>query len=799
MKKMIIFILVFSLLACVVGCGTPTKPQSSSEYRTTQGTSTGQNTNPNAGQTSWQPGASVQLGPYRERVLLPNVSGQERVELLSVRSDGTVDYVFSQRSDGQLSSQSDTPLRDAGFQYYTITPEGTAVKQPDDWIDQLDTALTALGTGRDQLYLSLYGCEGRMYLYLNNNIISNAYSVLYLCENGSLSQIPLTIQGEAGGQTVEIEGNQYQLYFDADCFYAVSFLHVLGDGTLEPQTVYTCGDTGKLLGSALVSDGVCAFPMAASGSCLWWSNQSSSLLTVTDSTGFVLGSQLREPAAYVTWTVSPDGSRFYQLDWLNDSGVGRLMRYSKEEAVDLSEDFAKTPLLTPAGLPSALAVSNDGVVYAFSGGVLRQYVYNPAGSVEPDRVLRVWSLHDSQSVRTAVTLWNTTHSDVVCEYTVATENAALTEEELIIQLNTELVNGAGPDVLVLDGLPLDNLMQKGFLAPLDGLDVSDVYPNLLARFTQNGTLYGIPIRMIPWMLGAAEGQPTIRSLRDFADFVESYSMPLKIGYGPAISYEDSQYNEAHAAYMVDYADYLFDLWYPAWSDAIWEGDSFHSDVYAEFLTQTGRLVFYYDLQTIDSLIQIYGENAKTGLTRNGYTVIDNTNTYSGSEYPYALAANPYAGFPCFNDYSEAQQPRTYTMTPIPGPDGNGAAVPSSILALRAGCDAEAGRAFLQLTLSLDCQAALPYYGIHQAEGWAVTRAGTAENLRQFQNDEGSGNAEEPLNDVPKALESVRCVVLDETLYNAAKEAALRYYEGKLTISEAGAEVEREVSLYLAER
>ena len=46
------------------------------------------------------------------------------------------------------------------------------------------------------------------------------------------------------------------------------------------------------------------------------------------------------------------------------------------------------------------------------------------------------------------------------------QDAAGTEQDYIKALNTELLAGTGPDVLVLDGLPIASYIQKGVLAEL---------------------------------------------------------------------------------------------------------------------------------------------------------------------------------------------------------------------------------------------------------------------------------------------------------------------------------------------
>ena len=54
------------------------------------------------------------------------------------------------------------------------------------------------------------------------------------------------------------------------------------------------------------------------------------------------------------------------------------------------------------------------------------------------------------------------------------------------------------------------------------------------------------------------------------------------------------------------------------------------------------------------------------------------------------------------------------------------------------------------------------------------------------------------NDFRATLSALRPVILEDVTYNAAKEAALRYYEGKLTAQEAADQVAEATAIYLAE-
>ena len=79
-----------------------------------------------------------QTGAYQETALLANVPGQGWPQLLSIREDGTVDYIFSAEENldagGRLSSD--------GLQYYTITSTGSYARQETPWIEDLEEYLT---------------------------------------------------------------------------------------------------------------------------------------------------------------------------------------------------------------------------------------------------------------------------------------------------------------------------------------------------------------------------------------------------------------------------------------------------------------------------------------------------------------------------------------------------------------------------------------------------------------------------------------------------------------------------------
>lgn len=735
----------------------------------------------------------MQVGAYREMELLPDVPGQNYA-WLSVRSDGTVDYIFCERTPDSAEHQERFSFRQLGFQYYTISPDGTARKQPDGWMDQLDAMFAAAEAGQD---FWPFAVEGKLVLecYTNNE----TEKALYLLEDGALSQIPTVVQRSEGGGKLDLLSDNVSLAFDRERIYAVSF----GD-----PTIYTCSYTGELLAATPMQlDAECRWAHYYGGGTLWvsagsgWQYAQIDLATGTVLQELTTHDFVNPEGMCIINTVSPDGQSFYELYQRQEtpdyhelfqpggSQRGALTRSNSGVTEDLSAELFKTSLLNCFHLDGRLAVSNEGTIYLYTdGGSLRQFVYDPAGKVEPEQTLRVWSLHDSQAVRAAVWLWNDTHSDVYCDYTVAADDSSRSEAELIADLTDALKRGEGPDAVVLDGLPADELMAQGLLAPLTGLDVSDVYPNLLAPYTKDGTLYAVPSRFIPWLTGAAEGSEPVTSLEGFADLVEAYSGPQ------SIRWDELPEKNPPYAYYAELADVVFEQWYPAWSEAIWAEDSFHADVFETFLIQTGRLVKHYDLQTADTeAAQENDPDLVWSLRRRAKAV--NANNGAGWRVPYVLSPSSYEGaeftpFDFNNNLFISVSPRSYTVMPTPGPDGVGAATVSSVLALTEGGQTERGREFLQIMLSPEGQTARAngFPNPTNQEGLAVTRTGTAarmENSAEKPEEKGS-----MLNDLTEVLCELRVADVDDARYEAAKTAALRYYEGKLSLAEAVAQAGR---------
>ncbi|MDE6203119.1 MAG: hypothetical protein K2G19_06540, partial [Lachnospiraceae bacterium] len=115
--------------------------------------------------------------------------------------------------------------------------------------------------------------------------------------------------------------------------------------------------------------------------------------------------------------------------------------------------------MIPLGEEEFLAVSNDGRLVRFT--------YDPDMPSMPGQKLKIYSLTESYSIRTGISLYQIQNPDVYVEYeTGMEEGGAVTREDALKKLNTRIMAGEGPDLLMLDGLPMDSYMEKGLLLEL---------------------------------------------------------------------------------------------------------------------------------------------------------------------------------------------------------------------------------------------------------------------------------------------------------------------------------------------
>lgn len=155
------------------------------------------------------------------------------------------------------------------------------------------------------------------------------------------------------------------------------------------------------------------------------------------------------------------------------------------------------------------------------------YYYNGSVTSEVENELSVYSLYESRMIEDAVRKYEREHpeTEVTYEYAVESDGSG-NPEDAIDTLNTQLLNKEGPDLLLLDDLPVDSYIERGVLEDLtdyvEGL-VSDgtILENVVKGTASDGKNYELPAAFsLPVYYGTQETIKRLDTLESISQYME---------------------------------------------------------------------------------------------------------------------------------------------------------------------------------------------------------------------------------------------------------------------------------------
>lgn len=154
----------------------------------------------------------------------------------------------------------------------------------------------------------------------------------------------------------------------------------------------------------------------------------------------------------------------------------------------------------------------------FSTGKVALYQYDSNVPTVPENLVSVYSLREQDAVRQAIAQFQAENPDTFVRYEVGLSGIdAKSREDAVKKLNTELMAGKGPDVIILDELPVKSYEEKGILKDLkphiDGFTGdAALLPNIVDAFTQEGSVYMMPVSFsLPMVAGRQEDIAELRT------------------------------------------------------------------------------------------------------------------------------------------------------------------------------------------------------------------------------------------------------------------------------------------------
>lgn len=483
-----------------------------------------------------------------------------------------------------------------------------------------------------------------------------------------------------------------------------------------------------------------------------------------------------------------------------------------EQVIDGSLCSLSNPAYQIVGMTM---LENNEFLTLFNGGTQVRYVYDPNVPTVPNQILKVYSLTENDTIRQAVSLYQTANPEVFASYeTGMTEGDSVTREDALKTLNTKIMAGEGPDVLVLDRMPLASYIEKGLLvdlAPLlDNLSGDEeLFGNLVDAMRTDGKVYAMPCEIqVPLILGKPEYVSKAGDLQGVAEMVEALR---KDNPGEDIFNIASKKGVLRFFAMTSV---------PAWTT---ENGDLDKDAVKEYLTQIKRI---YDAQmdglpskiieaynkSNESFIQTYGVNRdnseylRTSLNPLRY-IYDQLKVVPGA----LDGAYNYANLISVNKADGYEDTEIVSM----GGQADHVFCAGTLLGINASSGSiSLAQDFIKICLGKENQSKL-------FQGLAVNKAGFEESFHAYDDKLGPDNSwggvcssdsegnrydmdiywpdEAQVGKLQKFIEDagtpyIEDIVLENTVY----EEGEAYLNGAQSLDETVNNIEKKISIYMAE-
>lgn len=493
--------------------------------------------------------------------------------------------------------------------------------------------------------------------------------------------------------------------------------------------------------------------------------------------------------------------------WANEEGYlffvtneGLYSAVSGGSVTELLVDGKRTSLGGPAFSPIALTGGGDGSFYVLGmdGGaaVLYRYYYDETVPTEPDKTLRIYSLREDETLQQAASLFQKDHPDYAVDLEIGmTGEDGITEADAIKTLNTQILAGSGPDVLNLDGLPLESFQEKGILEDLSGViaQSGDLLTNVINCYERDGKVCAMPTGFVfPAIYGPED---IVSKIHDMDSLIEAVIA--------AKAANPKGTNALYAVNPVQMADSLYDSCSAAWKKS-------------DGTLDEGKLTEYYrGMKTLYDLDGDYRASLGDELSRfSELPYAPGEMTFLGSAFQVCRGTGCNVGtLDGMNWWESAlmgdQKLEGYEVMPLSVQAPN-TFLPKRVMGILNTSENKAGAEdFLAFLLGEQVQTRA------YAVGFPVNLAALDKQIAEdkesyssgsFQNEDGSVEEYEGL--YPDAQRRQRLktwaealttpALTDQTIRNAVIEQAKLCLEGRCTPEEAAKNALRSLNLYLSE-
>lgn len=208
-------------------------------------------------------------------------------------------------------------------------------------------------------------------------------------------------------------------------------------------------------------------------------------------------------------------------------------------------------------LPMCKGKGNAYYVGVFASGKMNLQQIVEDKETEKD-AFTIYSLVKNADIAQVAMLFQQEHPELKVEVQVGMEGeASLTRTDAIKQLNTELLAGGGPDIIIMDGLSVERYADTELLLPIELERPEDKYfKNIIETYQKGNALYAVPIGF--WLYavqGPTDMASEIATPADLCQWILSNADKAGLG-GYEYSYRYNTYSQ-YTQFMYDaYANHI---------------------------------------------------------------------------------------------------------------------------------------------------------------------------------------------------------------------------------------------------
>lgn len=339
-----------------------------------------------------------------------------------------------------------------------------------------------------------------------------------------------------------------------------------------------------------------------------------------------------KPYHYLTWVIVEEEGLYV----LTPEGI--FFGQSEVESWQKLIDSETAPAISGRKWCHGMVKGYEEDFYLLLNTTLYRYAYDANIKAVQDKSLRVYSLQENNFVKKAIEDFQSDNPDFSVQYETAAQGVS--KEDAIKKMNTQFAGGKGPDVIILDGLPMESYAEKGVLLDLNDvlqtvLEDDDYYGEVIRALETQDGLYGAASRFIPvFATGSEAVKPHADSIKELAEYAAGNAEERVFLFN---FYDDKELNQT---------EFLKSL-YTCYSTELYAADGKMTEETLKNWLQSAKLL-YEDAFTNNSspasesiiIYELHKLNQILGLSEGALTFLP----YEYGEPQFAAQAMHYEGY-----------------------------------------------------------------------------------------------------------------------------------------------------------